>query len=427
MKVLNGAVLTSCAHLSRIVMGLVLIKIIAFYLGAEGMGQIGQFMSMATMVYMVAGGGITNAVIKYVAEYASRPKQLLRFLSTATTYSVVFSCALLCVGVLFSKVIAVAVFKNSGMYWIIIALAFAQLLFAFVNLVVGVSNGLMQTAVYSKIQIIGSALALPLIWVLIVQFGLAGAALSVLVVYAITCIPAFYFYVNSTFFGKVKLRKLEMFEFKRISAFTVMMLTSALTFPVVEMMIRHVLIESSGYAAAGIWQGAVKLSSAYLGFFTVFLAYYFMPAISRLDNKGEIGRITIKFLISMMLLFSIGASVFYVGRDFLIPLILASSFDALGDVIVYQLLGDLFRVSSYVIGFVAVAKAATKIYIAAELLQNGLFLLSAMLMLHLYGDIRAVMVSYAVTYIIYFIVSAIFFGFYLKAAPLHRKENASSC
>lgn len=427
MKVLNGAVLTSCAHLSRIVMGLVLIKIIAFYLGAEGMGQIGQFMSMATMVYMVAGGGITNAVIKYVAEYASRPKQLLRFLSTATTYSVVFSCALLCVGVLFSKVIAVAVFKNSGMYWIIIALAFAQLLFAFVNLVVGVSNGLMQTAVYSKIQIIGSALALPLIWVLIVQFGLAGAALSVLVVYAITCIPAFYFYVNSTFFGKVKLRKLEMFEFKRISAFTVMMLTSALTFPVVEMMIRHVLIESSGYAAAGIWQGAVKLSSAYLGFFTVFLAYYFMPAISRLDNKGEIGRITIKFLISMMLLFSIGASVFYVGRDFLIPLILASSFDALGDVIVYQLLGDLFRVSSYVIGFVAVAKAATKIYIAAELLQNGLFLLSAMLMLHLYGDIRAVMISYAVTYIIYFIVSAIFFGFYLKAAPLHRKENASSC
>ncbi|KMM81062.1 O-antigen translocase [Pseudomonas deceptionensis] len=427
MKVLNGAILTSCAHLSRIVMGLVLIKIIAFYLGAEGMGQIGQFMSMATMVYMVAGGGITNAVIKYVAEYASRPKQLLRFLSTATTYSVVFSCALLCVGVIFSKVIAVAVFKNSGMYWIIIALAFAQLLFAFVNLVVGVSNGLMQTAVYSKIQIIGSALALPLIWVLIVQFGLAGAALSVLVVYAITCIPAFYFYVNSTFFGKVKLRKLEMFEFKRISAFTVMMLTSALTFPVVEMMIRHVLIESSGYAAAGIWQGAVKLSSAYLGFFTVFLAYYFMPAISRLDNKGEIGRITIKFLISMMLLFSIGASVFYVGRDFLIPLILASSFDALGDVIVYQLLGDLFRVSSYVIGFVAVAKAATKIYIAAELLQNGLFLLSAMLMLHLYGDIRAVMVSYAVTYIIYFIVSAIFFGFYLKAAPLHRKENASSC
>lgn len=427
MKVLNGAVLTSCAHLSRIVMGLVLIKIIAFYLGAEGMGQIGQFMSMATMVYMVAGGGVTNAVIKYVAEYASSPKQLLRFLSTATTYSVVFSCALLCVGVIFSKVIAIAVFKNSGMYWIIIALAFAQLLFAFVNLVVGVSNGLMQTEVYSKIQIIGSALALPIIWVLIVQFGLAGAALSVLVVYAITCVPAFYFYVNSRFVGKVKLRKLKMFEFKRISAFTVMMLTSALTFPVVEMMIRHVLIESSGYAAAGIWQGAVKLSSAYLGFFTVFLAYYFMPTISRLDNKREIGRITIKFLISMMLLFSIGASVFYVGRNFLIPLILADSFDALGDVIVYQLLGDLFRVSSYVIGFIAVAKAATKIYIAAELLQNGLFLLFAMLMLHLYGDIRAVMISYAVTYIIYFIVSAIFFGFYLKAAPLHRKENASSC
>ena len=427
MKVLNGAILTSCAHLSRIVMGLVLIKIIAFYLGAEGMGQMGQFMSMATMVYMVAGGGVTNAVIKYVAEYASSPKQLLRFLSAATTYSFIFCGALFFVGLVFSISIAQAVFNDPGMYWVIIVLACVQPLFAFVNLVVGVSNGLMQTQVYSKIQITGSVLALPVIWFLIVQYGLAGAALSVLVVYAITCIPAFYFYVNSNFFGKVKLRKFKLFEFKRLSAFTLMMLTSALTFPVVEMIVRHVLIESSGFSDAGIWQGAIKLSSAYLGFFTVFLAYYFMPIISRLENKRDIGRLTLKFLISMMVLFGVGASVFYMIRGLLIPLILAESFSKLGDVIIYQLVGDFFRVSSYVIGFVAVAKAATKLYIVAELLQNGLFLLSAMLMLHLYGDIGAVMVAYAISYVVYFFISVVVFGCYLKAAPLYRKANAHNC
>ena len=187
------------------------------------------------------------------------------------------------------------------------------------------------------------------------------------------------------------------------------------------------MIESAGYAAAGIWQGAIKISSAYLGFFTVFLAYYFMPIVSRLENKVEIGRITLKFLIAVVSLFSLGAVVFFVCRDFLIPLILADSFKALSDVLMYQLLGDLFRVSSYVVGFVAVAKAATKVYIAAELLQNILFLLLSLLMLHLLGDMKAVMIAYAISYFVYFCIVVVFFGVYLKGAPLYRKRNAPDC
>lgn len=426
MKVLSGAILTSCAHLSRIIMGLILLKVIALYLGAEGMGQLGQFMSLSTMVYMVAGGGVSNAVIKYVAEYSSAPKKLLRFVSAATTYSALFSGVICIVGVVFSKEIALVIFKNPDMFWVIIVLAVAQVLFSFVNLVVGISNGLMQTVIYSKVQIIGSALGIPVIWFLISHFGLMGAAFSIVVMYAITSVPALYYYVKSSFFGRVKLLKLVAVEYKNLSSYTLMMLTSAMTFPVVEMVVRHLLIASDGYAAAGVWQGAIKLSSAYLGFFTVFLAYYFMPSISRLDNKAEIGRVTLKFLVSVGLLFGTGASVFYVGRDILIPLILADSFSSLSDVIVYQLVGDFFRISSYVIGFVAVAKAATKIYIASELVQNGLFLLFSMLMLRQYGDIKAVMIAYAISYVVYFLVSVVFFGVYLKATPLDRRINTSA-
>ena len=427
MKVLNGAFLTSCAHLSRIVMGLVLLKVIAYYLGAEGMGQLGQFMSLSTMVYMVAGGGVTNAVIKYVAEYASKPKQLLRFVSAVTTYSAFFCGALFVVGVVFAKEIALMVFNNPDMYGLVIVLACAQGVFAFVNLVVGISNGLMQTEVYSKIQIVGSLLGLPVIWLLIMSYGLVGAALSVIVMYAATCLPAVYYYRQSAFHGRVKLLKLNKLEVKRLSAFTVMMLTSAMTFPVVEMVIRHELIDAAGYTAAGVWQGAIKLSSAYLGFFTVFLAYYFMPIVSRLEHKNEIGRVTLKFLASMALLYVVGANVFYWSRSFLIPLILSDSFNVLSDVIIFQLVGDFFRILSYVVGFVAVAKAATRLYILAEFVQNGLFLISSILILKMFGDIEAVMIAYMASYIIYFCISIVFFSLYLKATPSCRRGHASNC
>ncbi|RON06767.1 O-antigen translocase [Pseudomonas brassicacearum] len=419
--------LTSCAHLSRIVMGFILIKIIAYYLGAEGMGALGHFMSVSTMVYMIAGGGVINAVIKYAAEYARQPRQLLRFISVSATYSAIFCFVVMCFGVVFSKEIASLVFKDSGMYWVIVILAAAQVLFAFVNLVVGVSNGLMQTNVYSKIQIFGSLCALPIIWGLISQYGSVGATLSIIVMYAITFIPALYYFWKSNFRTKVSLVKLKKIEFIRLSSYTLMLMTSAVTFPVVEIIIRQMLIDSAGYSAAGIWQGAVKLSSAYLGFFSIFLAYYFMPMVSRIEIKRDIGFLTLKFVMLMMVVFCIGAGTLYVWRAFFIPLILSPSFSSLDDVIIYQLVGDLFKVLSYVIGFVAVAKAATKVYIAAELIQNALFLLLSVLMLKIYPDTKGVMIGYAISYVAYFFVVIVVFAIYLRFTSLGGRSDAVHC
>ncbi|MDR7281950.1 PST family polysaccharide transporter/antigen flippase [Pseudomonas corrugata] len=424
MSVLSSAILTSCAHLSRIMMGFILLKIIAHYLGAEGMGALGHFMSVSTMIYMIAGGGVINAVIKYAAEYARQPIRLIRFISASATYSAIICLITFFLGLVFSKEIAAVVFKDSTKYWIIVVLVAAQILFAFVNLVVGVSNGLMQTNVYSRIQIFGSFFALPIIWWLTSQVGLSGAALSIVVMYGITFIPAFYFYWKSNIRNKISFVRMSKIEFRRLSSFTLMLLASAVTFPVVEIVIRQVLINSSGYSAAGIWQGAIKLSSAYLGFFTVFLAYYFMPMISRLDIKRDIGLVTLKFAILLILVFGFGAGTLYYGRAFFIPLILSSSFSDLDDVIIFQLVGDFFKVLSYVIGFVAVAKAATKIYIAAEVLQNILFLLFSLSMLSVFPGAKGVMIGYAVSYIIYFLISAMVFVLYLKTNSLGGRSDA---
>ena len=427
MKALNGAMLTGCAHLSRIVMGFILLKIIAFYLGADGMGALGHFMSVSTMVYMVAGGGVINAVIKYVSEYSKRPRLLLRFVSASATYSAVFSFVIMLFGVLFSKCIATLIFKDSGLYWVVIVLAIVQMTFAFVNLVVGVSNGLMQTQIYSKIQMLGCALALPVMWLLTAKLGVVGAALSIIVMYASPFLPAFYYYLKSNFRFRVALVRLKRKELTSLSSFTLMLLTTAVTFPVVEIIIRQMLIDSSGFTAAGVWQGAVKLSSAYLGFFSVFLAYYFMPMISRLIIGREIGVVTLKFMAVMMIVFIIGAGILYNWREFLIPLILSSSFESLNELIIYQLVGDFFKVASYVVGFVAVAKAATKVYMAAELVQNILFLASAVLMLKFFPGVKGVMVGYMIAYAVYFVFSVVVFCIYIKLISAREKVHAIHC
>lgn len=417
MKTIRSALLTSTAHLSKIVVGFLLLKLIAFYLGTEGLGTLGHFMSAVTIVTLLAGGGIVNGVIKYVAEYRFQPRKMLNFVSIATAYSFYFAVVVLLFGVVFSKLISEFLFGSGDFYWVVIFLAVAQLGFAFSNMVTGVCNGLRDTGTFAKIQMIGNLAALPVAWGLVANYTLAGAAIAIVSVFLMCVFPAWYFYRDSAFYRRVSFLKISRAGFKKLSSFSLMLLTSALTFPVVEIIVREFLIRNSGYAEAGIWQGSIKLSSAYLGFFGVFLAYYFMPLISAENEKSIISRHVFKFTLLVMGAYFIGALTLYTGRAFFIPLLLSEDFSKLEGLILYQLIGDFFKISAYVFGFVAVAKAATKLYIVAELVQGLLFLSFVFLSFNQSG-VESVMVGYMLTYICYFLLALVFFVIWIHKKTL---------
>lgn len=414
MKTIRSALLISSSHLAKILVGFLLLKLIALYLGAEGLGVLGHFMSAVTIVTLLAGGGVVNGVVKFVAEYRCQPRKMLFFISAAAFYSFAFCVAALVLGVVFSKAISIFLFGSDDFYWVVMILAVAQLGFAFINLVTGVCNGLGDTKSFAIIQVIGSLLALPLAWFLIVHYGVAGAAIAIVAVFFMGIFPALYLFFNSSFIGRITFTVVTRADLKKLSAFTVMLVASALTFPLVEMAVREFLIRNSGYVEAGLWQASIKLSAAYLGFFGVFLAYYFVPLISPVIDKKVIGQHVRRFMLLVMLIFLIGASVLYAGRVFFIPLLLSSDFLALESLIVYQLVGDFFKISAYVVGFVAVAKAATKLYVAAEIAQCVLFMLFGILFFQYYSGAKAVMIGYAFSCFSYFLISLVSFFFYAR-------------
>ncbi|MBY0378228.1 MAG: O-antigen translocase [Gammaproteobacteria bacterium] len=414
MRAIRSALLTTSAHLSKILVGFFLLKLIALYLGAEGLGVLGHFMSLVSIVTMLAGGGVVNGVIKFVAEYRFDQRKMLAFISAAAVYSVVICSVVLILGVCFSSNISVLLFDTDEFYWVVIFLAFAQLGFAFVNLVTGVCNGLGETKVFAKIQIVGSLLAFPLAWILVVNYGVAGAALAITSVFLMGVFPALFFCFRSSLSRRTRFSSVTSEDIKKLSVFTVMLLASAFTFPVVEIIVREFLIRNSGNSDAGLWQASIKLSGAYLGFFSVFLAYYFMPLISPIKDKGIIFQHVKKFMFLIMFIFSFGASIFYLWRDFFIVFLLSEDFSGLEDLIAFQLIGDFFKISSYVIGFVGVAKAASKLYIGAEIFQCALFLGMAMLFGSFFDSVNGVFFGYMVTYMIYFALSLCVFLFWKR-------------
>ncbi len=424
MSSFSNMALTSSAHLVRMLFGLVLIKIIFSYLGPEGLGKLGQFLSFATILALLAGGGIINGVIKFVAEYKDDTKKLQEFMVEAVTYTVFCSVIILVVCVSFSRLLAEFLFKDPNLFWVFIVVGCLQCGYSFTYLVVGVVNGLKQTRKYALIQIAGSLISLPIAYFLVDIGGFPGAAIAVVAAVFVNVIPAYYVYKTLAVkfsFSFVKITKL---RFGKLPNYSLMLVSSAIALPVVEMVVRQWLIQDSGYVGAGLWQGATKLSSAYLGFFTIFIGYVFLPMISEQTSKSVILRLVVKYMALIACLFVVGAVILYAGRFYFISLLFSDEFSSLGNVLVYQLIGDFFKICACVISFVGIAKGSASLYIASECLQAALFV--GLVYAHgPQGDgLKTVLESYAMAYFLYFFVCCLALFFYIKKKPAIQSQTS---
>ena len=73
------------------------------------------------------------------------------------------------------------------------------------------------------------------------------------------------------------------------------------------------------------------------------------------------------------------------------------------DLFAFQLIGDILKILGWVLGYLLLAKAMTKIYIIMELVNFVLLVIISYFLVNLYGSIGATL-AFAIVYFIYFAV-----------------------
>lgn len=400
----SAPVAAATAHGVRMAANLLIVKMIAIWVGPAGMGLLGQFMSLSSLVSVFAGGGIGNGITKYVAEYRSQPRRLIRFLGSAVTYGLLFSILILVASLLFAKPASQLLFGDFRYAWLMPFLGIAHALCFIGVAVIAIANGLRRPDIFAGITIVGYIGSLPFAYLLIRNFGIEGSALALMIVLACTAFPACWFIYRSRLRRHIRLR-IDRADTSRLAKYSVMMIASATLFPATEIFIRTNIIGSLGLDSAGIWQAMTRLSGAYLGFFTVYLATSYMPRLSALKHRPAIIQTVLSQLKIVGLTFVCAAIAIYLMRELVIRLLFSSEFAAMSQLFGWQLMGDLFRVSAYVIGFLGVAKAATRIYIAAEILQVSIYASLSYFVLNNGGNLINLVQAYALTYLLYFLLT----------------------
>jgi polysaccharide transporter, PST family len=403
MSLVRTGFYTTIATAARLLAGLVVIKFVAWFAGPEGVGKLGQFMSLMSLLAVLAGGGISAGIVKYVAEYRNDTQRLSRLLAAALWYALGASCLMGFVALLFSRQLALWLLGDSHYESLIRLLAIAQLGIALVNYILAVINGFMDVRRLAFVQVLGSVIGVTMVVGLSHWLHLYGALLALVVGQVLTLVVGLPVWWHSPYFRRSMLRmRFDREMTVRLASFSVMTLTSALLPPLMNIAVRNHLALQFGWEQVGYWQAVSKVSDAYLLFLTTAINIYYLPKLASTHDRASLVlelRSAYGYLLPLVMAM---AAVVYLLRNGVTHLLFSADFTAANALYGPQLFGDVIKIASFVLSYLMLAKAMTRLFVISECVFAISYLALVYLFTAYFGLVGA-MYAFAVNYLLYLV------------------------
>jgi len=371
-------------------------KVVAVYVGPAGVALLGQFSNFTSILLTVSTGGINVGVTKYISEYKNSTAKLNAILNASCKITLWFAVPLSLFLFVAHEQLAVFVFKKTEYSNLFIIFAVMLILFALNSLLMSILTGFKEVRKLTTANIVGSIIGLFLTILFTMTMGLYGALLSMIVTQGVVFFVTLYFVIGSSWWKFDFIRqKIDRQELAKLFKFSLMALTSAATIPVSQMIIRNHLGTSISWDAAGYWQAMWRLSEIYLTFVTVSFSVYYVPRLSEIFAEHDLRKEILYGFKIIMPIIGFGCLSVYVLKDFIITVLFTEKFLPMRQLFAFQLVGDFFKITSWILGNVVVAKAMTKTYIATEIFATLNLLGMTFICVHFFGLVG---VTYAYTF-----------------------------
>jgi O-antigen/teichoic acid export membrane protein len=399
--------------LVKAVAGLIVIKLLAWKLGPDGFGLLGQLMTLVAITGMFAGGGITNGLIKVLAESPVASKEGKAWFATAFTLTTVISAIVALLLMLFSTALSNRLMQG-GFTALFVGLGLVQAIVGYASLVQAEASSRGESVFYAKVNILGTVLGTLVLALAVNSFGFDGAAYSVMLMPALTAIVTLLFMASG---------RRELFHFSRflvdrvrmrhLLSFSVLALVGSTSVPVAQILMRDGMAQRFGWEQVGLWQGVIKLSDVYMQFVGVVLMNYVLP---RYASAANLNLVIKEFKVSLLWLLSalmLGFIALYSLKNIVVKLVFSDEFLPMTDYFLPQMVGDIFRTIASAISLIFMARGAVRVSIIFEFAQ-GIFVFSVFLMLLSTFGSMAPVYAHVITYGLLSMFMAAGLGFWFK-------------
>ena len=174
------------------------------------------------------------------------------------------------------------------------------------------------------------------------------------------------------------------------------------------LLIKGWIIQQMDMSSVGIFDVSWTISMVYIGLITKSFSAYYLPSLSEIhDTKKK--TFFIRQVFRLVVIILVPAVVFLiVFKRSIINILYSNDFNQASLILRWMLIGDYFKVSSWVLTFPMIAYGDIKMFISSGLIWWMFFGMSSYSTIFFYNSLEGVGVIYLVLYVIYLIFSVIY-------------------
>ena len=379
----------------RLVISLVVQNLLAQYTGQSGIAKVGQLRNLSSMLMSLTSFGTFNGVVKYVSEYKSDQKNLLKLFSTLYVFSFTASIILFLILFFGASYFSEKLFLSDSYVIVFKVMAVAVPFISMHRIFTGVINGLSDYKKHAKIELISYFFGVVLLLISLYYYSLNG----VLVAIALT--PIIQFTVLIIIFGKLLK---EYIDFKSISfkipflkqllGFTLMSFIGTVLLNYIEIDLRTLILDEISVAEAGSWTAMNSISKIYMQFITIIFPIYILPKYAVIKTSFEFRKEVFQIYKTVTPLLITGMLLVYFSRNILIQFIYTKEFLGMAPLFKWQLLGDFVKFVAIVLSYQFLANKQIKYFVVTELLSLFLYFIFGRYFINDFGSEGIVMAHF---------------------------------
>lgn len=357
----------------KILISIVRSKIIAVLLGPSGMGVAGLLTSTTGLMGALTNFGLGISAVRNIAEVNERGNETKMAKIIIIFRKLVWITGILgtVIMIILSSWLSEITFGNKdysvAFIWLSCTLLFSQLTSG-QNVLL---QGMRKLNYLAKANMIGSLLGL-FVSVPMYYYWRVDGIVPALVITSLTSFGIAKFFAKKLRFKKVDVTRVEIItESKNMLNMGILLSLSGLITLGVSFLLRIYINKIGGVEDVGLYTAGFAMVTTYVGLVFTAMGTDYYPKLSAaahsnkkstllINQQSEIGILILAPLLTVFLIFI----------NSIVIILYSTKFVPVNSMIQWAALGMYFKVISWCLGFLLLAKAATKVYFWTELTAN---------------------------------------------------------
>ena len=403
-QIIRSTAIMGGASIVNIVVGLVRMKVVAVVLGPAGMGLYGLLQQLMNTGSTVAGLGVSTAGTRQIAEAAGKDDHgavadARRALNLATLLLAVSGGLSLW---LLRKPLASLVFDDPEKAPLVGWLAVGVFLFIIANSQIATLNGLRRIGELGRITaytaLLSTAIGIPalLIW--------KERAILVLVIAAplASFICSHFYMARLPRVSSITMHRAAIFaQWGTLLRLGVTFMVAAALTTIGQLVVRALVQKDLGSDSLGCFTAAWTISMTYIGMILAAMGTDYYPRLTSIIHDHDAVNALVNQQTEVALLISGPIFIAMLSlMPWVVQILYSTKFEAAVEVLRWQILGDILKIMSWPLGFIMLASAAGRTFVATDGVAIGVFVLLTWILLPTLGLV-ATGISFFVMYTIY--------------------------